>query len=116
MMDDSLFISDAVHEREVELPDGQKHTLFFRELPASKFRSFQEAERSKDESVREGSIARLIAASVCEPDGKPSMTFERAMKLKPAAAGAILERVLEINGFGEKKASTPATDAGSGTS
>ena len=41
MMDDSLFISDAVHEREVELPDGQKHTLFFRELPASKFRSFQ---------------------------------------------------------------------------
>jgi hypothetical protein len=97
---DSLFISEQVHEREVELPDGNKHTLYFRELPAADFRKFHLAEQSDDENLRANSMIRLVAASLCEPDGKRALTVERAAKLKPQALGAIFAKVLEVNGFG----------------
>lgn len=116
-MDASLFISDALHEREVELADGSKHVLHFRELSAGKFRVFFEAERSKDEAVRESSIARLISASVCNPDGTQAMDEARAAQLKPVVSSALFKQILEVNGFGtEKKASAPETESGSGTS
>lgn len=116
-MDQSLFISDALHEREIELADGSKHVLHFRELSAGKFRVFFEAERSKDEAVRESSIARLIADSVCNPDGTQAMTVERATQLKPVVSSALFKQILDVNGFSAaKKASAPETGSGSGTS
>jgi hypothetical protein len=100
-LDDSLFVSDKVHERKVTLPDGQEHTLFFRELPALEFRKFAADERSPDENVRAGSVARLIVASLCEADGKPALTMDKARKLKASAAEAILSVVLKLNGVGQ---------------
>lgn len=101
MLNDSLFVSDALHERTVKLPDGSEHALHFKELPAVTFRQFHLAEQSKDEAVQAGSMARLIAASLCEPDGNPAITYAKALTLKPAAANALVAEILVVNGFGE---------------
>jgi hypothetical protein len=101
-MDQSLFISDTVHERDVTLPDGTVHKLHFKEIPAVEFRKFYNAEQSKDEDVQAASMSRLIAASLCEPDGKPAITVAQAKKLRTAAMNAIASVVMEVNGFGAK--------------
>ena len=85
------------------MPDGSKHTLHFKELPAVEFRKFQLAEASDDEDVRSSSIAKLIAASLVEEDGKPAITLKDAAKLNSAAANAILAAILDVNGFGKAK-------------
>jgi hypothetical protein len=103
MLDKALFVSDTIHERTVTLPDGSSHALHFKELPAIAFRKFHDAERSDDEDVRAASMAKLIAASVCEPDGKPALSVEKAKQLTAAAANALIEAVLSVNGFGGKK-------------
>lgn len=107
-MDDAFFISPELHERAVKLPDGSMHRLHFRELSAAQVRGYQLAERSDDEEVQAGAMAKLIASSVCEPSGEPAMTYERARQLKPVAANALMTEILAINGLGgggvEKKA------------
>jgi hypothetical protein len=100
---ESLFVSDTVHSREVALPDGSKQTLHFRELPAGDFRKFQRAEASDDDEVHAASMAVLIAASLCEPDGKLSLTYAKAKTLKPAAMLALFSEVMSVNGFGAKQ-------------
>ena len=112
----AFFVSNEAHEREVELADGSKHKLFFKEVPATVYRKFQIAERSDDEDVRAGSLAKLIAASLCEADGSPAMTYEQACDLKAGVSSALMERVLEINGKKPGNALPPAETNGSGTS
>lgn len=101
-MSPDLFVSDAVQERTITLGDGSAHTLHFRELSAAAFRAFQIAEQSEDEDTRASSMARLIASSVCEPDGKPAMTRERAAQLKPAVMNSIVTEILALNRLGDK--------------
>lgn len=98
----SFFASQEVQEREVTLSDGTKHTLYFKELPAVEFRKFQLAESSEDEDVRATSIAKLIAASLVEKDGKPALSVKQALQLKGAAANSIMTAILDVNGFGAK--------------
>ena len=98
----SFFAASEIQQREVELPDGSKHALHFKELPAVEFRKFQMAESSEDEDVRATSIAKLIAASLVETDGKPAITVKEAAKLNSAAANAIMAAILDVNGFGRK--------------
>lgn len=119
MLHDAFFISAQLHERPVTLPDGSTHRLHFRELSAVEVRGYQIAERSQDEEVKAGAIAKLIAASVCEPGGALAMTYERARLLKPRAANALLAEILSINGMAAddaKKPSPPGASDGSGTS
>jgi len=117
MLSESLFISDTIHERDVTLSDGSVHKLYFKELPAIEFRRFARYEQSKDEDEQLGSMARLIAASLCEPDGKSALTYKQALNLKSSAANAIANVVLEINGVGEAgKVLPPEESDGSGTS
>nr|AMP48223.1 hypothetical protein [uncultured bacterium] len=99
----SFFAASDVQSREVELPDGSKHTLYFKELPAVEFRKFQLAENSEDEDVKASSIAKLIAASLVESDGKPAITLKDAIKLNSAAANSIMSAILDVNGFGKSK-------------
>ena len=99
----SLFVSSEVQTREVELPDGQKHTLYFKALPAVEFRKFQLAEFSDNDDVKANSMSKLIAASLCEPDGKLALTLKDAERLHPLAANALVGAILDINGFGQKK-------------
>lgn len=99
---DSLFVSAEIHEREVTLADGTKHTLHFRELPTVEFRKFHIAEQSDKEDKRAGSMAKLISAALCDPDGKPAITYERALQLKQGAANALMAAILDVNGIGAK--------------
>lgn len=99
----SLFVSSEVHKRDVTLPDGSVHTLHFKELPAVEFRKFQLAESSADDDIKAGSMAKLIAASMVEEDGKQAITLKDALRLNSAATNAIISAILEINGFGERK-------------
>lgn len=119
MLNDAFFVSTTLHERPVTLPDGSTHRLHFRELSAAQVRGYQIAERSADEEVQAGAIAKLIASSVCEPDGTPAMTYDRARLLKPQAANALMAEILAINGMAAdqaKKASPSGEPGGSGTS
>lgn len=112
----AFLVSAEIQEREVELADGSKHLLHFRELPVVEYRKFQIAEQSADPDVRSGSMAKLIAASVCEPDGSPALTYEQALQLKPGPCNALFAAILSLNGVGEKgKASPPGAKSGSGT-
>jgi hypothetical protein len=98
MLDKSLFVSTDVQEKKVKLPDGSEHSLFFKELPAVEFRRFAIAEQSDNDEIKASSIAKLISVSLCEPDGKPAITFEKALQLKATAMTAIFEAMLEVNG------------------
>ena len=99
-MDASLFVSETdVHKREVRLPSGSVHTLWFRDLTQKDFRDFRKGNASKDEDEREAASARLVARSLCEPDGSDALTLEQALKLKPAALLAIQNAVLQVNEY-----------------
>lgn len=113
---DAFFVSDAVHERTVTLADGTEHKLYFKEVPATVYRKFQMAEQSDDEDVRAGSLAKLIAASLCEADGSPAMTYERACDLKAGVSSALIDKVLEVNGKKPGNALPPGEPTTSGTS
>jgi len=99
----TLFVSDEIHEKQVVLPNGEEHTLYFKELSAVEFRKFQMAEFSEDEDVKSNSMAKLIAISLVDPDGKPALSIKEAAKLNSAATNAIVAVILSINGFGEQK-------------
>lgn len=110
MLDSSFFASDEVRSRDVEMPDGKKHTMWFKELPQVKFTRYQEAVRSDNEEVRANAVSHLIAMSLCEPDGLPcrkpdgdQFTAEDAARLKPQVANAIVGAILDVNGFGSKE-------------
>ena len=113
---DSLFVSKDLIPREVELPDGSKHTLHFRELDSATFERFHEERGSDVAAERYGAMATLIAAAVCEPDGKPAMTVAKAATLKPKVQVMLSGIITEINGFKQKKASPSADADGSDTS
>jgi hypothetical protein len=119
-MDASFFISDAPVAREVELADGSKHTLYFKQLPAGEFRKFFYAAASKDEAERSSATTRLLVAAVCEPDGKPAMTFKQADRLRPNVEKALFDAVLSVNGMGKEKepgnSLPPGVTSGTGTS
>lgn len=99
MIDAAFFTKAELQVREVELPDGSKHQIHFRELPALDFRRFQLAEQSNDDEKRAAAMTALIAASVCEPDGKQAMTAKQAAKLAPRAADALIRAILDVNGL-----------------
>lgn len=97
MLDDSLFAGSDLHMRDVEI-DGKTHELWFKELPAVEFIRFHSLTSSADQDVRAGAAAKLIAACVVSPDGKPAMAYEKALTLKTKPLNAIFAAVLEVNG------------------
>lgn len=115
-LNDSFFVSEKLHEKTVTLPDGSAHILHFREVPAPVFIRFREQQNSADETTRANAVANLIAASLCEPDGKPGITAEQAMKLNVAAAKELVAAVMEVNEFQGKKLSPSVEESGSSTS
>ena len=105
MLDSSFFASAEVQKREVALSDGKKHTLYFKELPAIEFTRYFNAVNSTDENVALMASAKLIAAGVCDADGKPAVTVEQAATLKPGPLGAILDALRDVNGLSDEKKS-----------
>lgn len=103
MLADSFFVSPRVHEREVELPDGSKHTLHFRELPAVEFIKFRNTTLAGSEDAQAGATCRLVAASLCDADGKPELTLDRALTLTSLALKALFQAVMAVNGQATQK-------------
>jgi hypothetical protein len=99
----SLFVSDEIHEKEVKLPNGEVHKLHFKELSAVEFRKFQMAEFSEDDEVKATSMAKLIASSLVDSDGKQALNLPQALKLNSAATNAMIAVILGVNGFSEQK-------------
>jgi hypothetical protein len=97
MLDKSFFVSTEIHRKEVEMGDGTKHTLFFKELPYVEFRKFQLMESSDDPDVKVMSIAKMISASLCEENGEPAITLEQAVNLKPNVATKIFLAITDVN-------------------
>lgn len=98
VLDDAFFVSSRVHERPVTLPDGSTHALHFRELPAVEFIKFSSQRHGGSEDAQAAAAVRLVAASLCDADGKPAMTLERALTLKTDALNALFEAVMSVNG------------------
>jgi len=104
MLDAKFFVSAQVHAREVELPDGSKHTLHFKEVPHTEFRRFQLAQESPDESERLRCVAQLIASSLCTASGEPVLSSDKAATLSAAGANALMKAVLGVNAPGRDDA------------
>lgn len=100
MLNNSLFVSDSVIKKEVELPDGTKHELYFKELSHVDFRKYLMAEQSDNDNVKAESTARLIAMSMCDETGKTAIDFKQALKLNIVATTAIANAIMSVNGFG----------------
>lgn len=115
-LDDSLFVSDTLHEKQVTLPDGSTHTFHFRELPQQDFMQYREEQASEDAEIRRLAPAKLIAKSLVNPDGTPAMDFGKAATLKLVAAQALLRAVMEANNFVAKKPSPSEAESGSSSS
>lgn len=116
MLDQSFFISSQLHEKEVEMADGSKHTLHFRELPYIDVSRYQAGIHSDNENERAAASAKLVSASLCNPDGSPALTFEQASRLKPSVGTAIFHAAVAVNTPVKKKPSDPEPKATSGTS
>lgn len=91
--------------REVELADGHRVALQFRALDAATFNAAVDAER---DPVRR--TARLIAACVCDEQGRSVLQADQVLRLKPAVYGALRDAMFEACGFGRPGA-TPAGKA-----
>lgn len=93
-----MFASKDVHADTVTLPNGDKAQFHVRELPDAEFRKlFQDGDRAK-----------LIAATICDEDGKPVMTDDQAAQLKPLVAAELQQVAMKHSGFGAKAADAQA--------
>lgn len=114
LLDDSLFISDTIHKKHVELPDGKQHLFHLRELPAAEFHVFINAQREEDPDRQADSWPRLIAKAVATPSGELVLSLDRARELKFSVQAALINAIREVNSY-QGKASSPASAAMSGS-
>lgn len=96
-----MFASKEVHADTITLPNGDKAQFHVRELPDVEFRKLWS----------EGDRAKLIAACICDEDGKPVMNVTQAAQLKPLVAAELQRVAMKHSGFGEEAAQAQA-DAG----
>lgn len=116
MLDPSLFVGETIHEREITLGDGSKQLLHFREITSADFRKLQTASMKPEEA--EAAVSRVIAASLCNPDGTDAITVKQASALKHGVRMALSIAIAEVNGIGAAvgKVLPPEASNGSGTS
>jgi len=109
-MDPALFIGDKVVERTVELADGSKHVMHFKELPNTAFERYGIWCTSDDEDVQASAQARLVSLGLCEPDGSQAVTPEAASRIKRPVLQAIVAELLDVNGYSKKKKAPAGND------
>lgn len=98
-----MFASKDVHADTIALPNGDKALFHVRELPDAEFRKLW----------ADGDRAKLIAATICDEDGKPVMNVTQANQLKPLVAAELQRVAMKHSGFGDGAAQAQA-DAGNG--
>lgn len=89
-----VFVAADVKRDTVELSPGVEAEFYVRELPDAEFRKLW----------ADGDRARLIAAAICDEDGKPVMTVKQAGQLKPVLAAKFQAIALKHSGFGDAEA------------
>lgn len=89
-----MFASPDVRPDTIELGAGVTAEFYVRELPDAEFRKLW----------ADGDRAKLIAATICDADGKPIMSVEDAARLKPPIAAKFQDVALKHAGFGDKAA------------
>lgn len=98
-----MFASKDVRADTITLPSGAKAQFHVRELPDAEFRKLW----------NEGDRAKLIAATICDADGKPVMNVSQAAALKPLVAAELQRVAMKHSGFGDDAIQAQA-DAGNG--
>ncbi|MFC3340012.1 hypothetical protein [Paracandidimonas soli] len=116
ILDEANFVSEDIHEREVELGDGKKHLLRFKRLPGVEYYAFVTAQQSRDDDTRARAVARLVSVSLVDAVGDRVLSVERAAALKDSVLNRLLATINKINQGGDgKKSSTPEVTDTSGT-
>ena len=118
-MDADLFVTEQAVERTVKLA-GKSRTIWLREIAHADWFQYAAIARSDDVNTQAGAAAFLVSKSICEPDGKTSLTLERAATLKSHVLAALQQVILD---YRKEQAATsgneskPGADViGSGTS
>jgi hypothetical protein len=98
-----MFATKDVQPDTIELPDGTKAEFFVRALPDTEFRQlWSTADRAK-----------LIAATICDENGKRVLSEQQAGELKPKVAASLQAIALKHAGFGSD-AEAQREEAGNG--
>lgn len=85
-----MFAAKDVQPDTIELPDGSKAQFYVRSLPDTEFRDLYAT----------GDRSKLIAATICDAEGKRVMTPKQAGELKPKVAASLQSIALKHAGFG----------------
>ena len=103
MLNENLFVSNLPQERKIKLPDGTEATLYFKELPAIELTRYWAEASSNDAEVKLQATPKLLAAALCDAEGKTLFTAEQIAKLKNSVLPLILAAFQDVNGLGEEK-------------
>ncbi|WP_416058408.1 hypothetical protein [Stenotrophomonas maltophilia] len=85
-----MFAAKDLQPDTIELPDGRKAQFYVRSLPDTEFRDLYAT----------GDRSKLIAATICDAEGKRVMTPKQAGELKPKVAASLQSIALKHAGFG----------------
>lgn len=86
-----MFAPKDVQPDTIELEPGVTAQFHVRALPDAEFRKLWS----------DGDRAKLIAATICDEDGRTVMTEKQAGQLKPRVAASFQQIALKHAGFGE---------------
>lgn len=88
--------SDVLVEKEVELADGKRHKLFFKEIPGIKLSTILRKINSADDDEKANGTVSLILSSVCNEDGTPGLTEDFVLRLKTKPLNNIFSAALDV--------------------
>lgn len=97
MLDKSFFVSPEVVGKDVQLKDGSTHKLYFRRVSSYDYQRFLNCLRSPSIDDRGMAYHVLVAASLCDADGKAALTLEKAKELEEAVLERLFSAALELN-------------------
>lgn len=107
-----ILTSSAPVPREVTFSDGTVETVHFKQVSAGHMRRWRAAEQSGDDEIRAFAMQRLIAASLCDADGKLVLTEAESQNLTPNGLTDLFPHVMTVAGVGDDaKKSSPSADA-----
>ena len=97
MLGDAFFVSPSVNKRTVKLADGTEHELYFRKVSSYDYNRFIQNWTSKVPDERAEAPHLLVVASLCESDGKPVLTMDKAKQLKSEVLDPLFLAAFDLN-------------------
>lgn len=97
MLDRKFFVSPEVVGKDIQLKDGSTHQLYFRRVSSYDYQRFLNCLRSPAIDDRGMAYHVLVAASLCDADGKVALTLEKAKELEEGVLERLFAAALELN-------------------